>query len=75
MGNELIVFSPLRRSYFGIEGVAKDVFGIVVASKEGISEEAVWMRIAVGGALTSLEIDLIHDGIQSLLDLGVLYEK
>jgi hypothetical protein len=75
MGDELIVFSPAKRGYFGVEGVAKKMFGIVVASEDGASEETVLTRIAVGRTLMSTEIALIRDGIQSLLDLGVLYEK
>jgi len=72
---ELIVYCPSKHGYFGIEGVAVEVFKVLMTSTDGLTEQAIISAIDVGNSIKNSDIDLIQSAIKTLLDLGVFHEK
>ncbi|WP_036771161.1 hypothetical protein [Photorhabdus australis] len=75
LDGEAIIYSETKGEYLGVSGVAADIMGVFQDTPNGLHVETLIDRIANNNQLKSEDIELILDGIATLLDLGILYEK
>jgi hypothetical protein len=75
LNDELIVFSPTKGEYFGIDGAAKVVFSLIAEAQSPLTEQEIVNRIGAGHTLTAAEMSMVQDAVRLLLELGVLNEK
>lgn len=75
VGDEMVIYSQASSEYYGIEGVAKKIIGVILSREVGVSRADLIEVIACGCPLTVEEIDCVEDGVRRLIEVGAIYEK
>lgn len=72
--DELIVFLPKHQQYFGIEGAARLIVEVFLKNQTPMCEDQVVEQLLLDPQSNTDERLLIHEGILSLHQLGILHD-
>jgi hypothetical protein len=75
LDDELIVFSPLKQEYFGVDGAGRLVFDALVEAAGSATQHDIDARIGATHTLTPRDKTLIREAVRSLVELGVVREQ
>jgi hypothetical protein len=75
LNDELIVFSPIKGEYCGIDGAAKIVFALIADADAALTEQEISAHIGAGRTLTPAEVSMVREAVRLLVELEVLNEK
>jgi hypothetical protein len=75
LDDELIVFSPLKQEYFGVDGAGRLVIDALVEAAGSATQDEIDARIGATHTLTPRDKTLIREAVRSLVELGVVREQ